>query len=261
MPQNERTWQAAAAANLRAAQKRHTRLGKPKSRKGCLTCKARRVKCDEVQPECNRCRATGRVCGGYAEPSSKSPSPSSTIESQLSPSPELQDDERRQLDFFVSCAAPQLGGSFDRNFWCGSVLQVAQHEPAIRDCLLAISTLYEHPQYVTSFRSNSETRQSAFDLVKRSSSSVNENVELSVDANHAKALKLYNRAIRGFRKRMNDGSTPTTLALVTCILFVCIETIRDHIQPAMFLYQNGIEMLNQLPEPRTTSEDLCKNMT
>jgi hypothetical protein len=31
-----------------------------RSRRGCRTCRARKVKCDEIQPECLRCAAMGR---------------------------------------------------------------------------------------------------------------------------------------------------------------------------------------------------------
>jgi hypothetical protein len=36
-----------------------------KVRTGCLTCKNRRVKCDEARPTCLRCRASGKECLGY----------------------------------------------------------------------------------------------------------------------------------------------------------------------------------------------------
>ncbi|CAI6335773.1 unnamed protein product [Periconia digitata] len=39
----------------------------PKKKTGCLTCKIRRVKCDEIHPACRRCTSTGRKCDGYAE--------------------------------------------------------------------------------------------------------------------------------------------------------------------------------------------------
>ncbi|KAK2757214.1 hypothetical protein FQN54_004728 [Arachnomyces sp. PD_36] len=32
---------------------------------GCITCKQRRVKCDEVKPECHACRRLNLCCGGY----------------------------------------------------------------------------------------------------------------------------------------------------------------------------------------------------
>ncbi|KAJ5949300.1 hypothetical protein N7454_000884 [Penicillium verhagenii] len=45
------------------------KLRTPKSRTktftGCWTCRARRVKCDEEQPHCRRCRLSGWQCQGY----------------------------------------------------------------------------------------------------------------------------------------------------------------------------------------------------
>lgn len=35
---------------------------------GCLTCKQRRLKCDEGRPTCQRCAVSGRSCGGYSPP-------------------------------------------------------------------------------------------------------------------------------------------------------------------------------------------------
>ncbi|PWY85982.1 hypothetical protein BO70DRAFT_312204 [Aspergillus heteromorphus CBS 117.55] len=43
-------------------------MGKPSG--GCGTCRARRVKCDEGRPICNRCRKARRTCSGYRDPHS-----------------------------------------------------------------------------------------------------------------------------------------------------------------------------------------------
>lgn len=40
---------------------------KRRARTGCLTCKARRVKCDEQTPECGRCIAANVACAGYEQ--------------------------------------------------------------------------------------------------------------------------------------------------------------------------------------------------
>ncbi|KIW14609.1 hypothetical protein PV08_07393 [Exophiala spinifera] len=37
----------------------------PKSRNGCISCKARRRKCDETKPFCEQCTRRGLTCGGY----------------------------------------------------------------------------------------------------------------------------------------------------------------------------------------------------
>ncbi|OOF98035.1 hypothetical protein ASPCADRAFT_141883 [Aspergillus carbonarius ITEM 5010] len=41
-------------------------MGKPSE--GCGTCRARKVKCDEARPVCNRCRKAKRTCSGYRDP-------------------------------------------------------------------------------------------------------------------------------------------------------------------------------------------------
>ncbi|PVI01739.1 hypothetical protein DM02DRAFT_336736 [Periconia macrospinosa] len=41
------------------------RKSSTKSRNGCVTCKARRVKCDETKPGCNQCARRRMKCGGY----------------------------------------------------------------------------------------------------------------------------------------------------------------------------------------------------
>ncbi|KHO00691.1 uncharacterized protein MAM_01469 [Metarhizium album ARSEF 1941] len=43
----------------------------PKVRTGCLTCRARHVKCDEGKPECYRCVSSRRPCKGYQELSAR----------------------------------------------------------------------------------------------------------------------------------------------------------------------------------------------
>ncbi|KAF7869989.1 hypothetical protein EAF04_004773 [Stromatinia cepivora] len=45
---------------------RRSRASKPKVKTGCLTCKSRRVKCDEAKPGCLRCVRFGHKCEGYA---------------------------------------------------------------------------------------------------------------------------------------------------------------------------------------------------
>jgi len=37
---------------------------KKRTKTGCLTCRLRRIKCDEGKPECNNCKKSKRQCGG-----------------------------------------------------------------------------------------------------------------------------------------------------------------------------------------------------
>ncbi|VUC30139.1 unnamed protein product [Clonostachys rosea] len=50
------------AQQIRSIHTKLTRRGHTKSRRGCLTCKRRRVKCPEDQPACHNCVRLGLVC-------------------------------------------------------------------------------------------------------------------------------------------------------------------------------------------------------
>ena len=108
-------WRAKVTANLLEARRKNGRIGTKKTRSGCVSCKERRVKCDEEKPECKRCIVAGRRCEGYSvsTPSSRA---SSTPPIQRSPSLILHvgDSQRRTYDFFISCAAPRISGPLDR---------------------------------------------------------------------------------------------------------------------------------------------------
>lgn len=44
-----------------------TKPKQSKSRNGCTTCKAKRLKCDETKPSCEQCRKRNVQCGGYSK--------------------------------------------------------------------------------------------------------------------------------------------------------------------------------------------------
>lgn len=113
----ELTWRANAEAHLLQARQRHSaRLGSKKSRSGCLNCKARRVKCDELRPNCRRCQDTGRPCKYDFHPVSsggqKALAP--LIGTPLSQMMGLREVDRRTFDFFISYTAPRLAGAWDK---------------------------------------------------------------------------------------------------------------------------------------------------
>lgn len=245
---DEAPWRAKAAANLLEARRKNGRLGVKKTRSGCITCKERRIKCDEERPECKKCMLSGRRCGGY------SPSPPSSVSARSgSASPPLQhspsmalhvrEGEKRTYDFFLSCASERLAGPLGKDFWHGYILQLAQTEPLVTDCLLAISTLYEHPQFMVSFRRNPYDRTPADKERSEKLEILHPNVPPPPDKHHARALQKYNEAIRQFKNQIEQGSAAPHLILTSCALFLCIEVIRDNVFAALSLVNNGMKLL------------------
>jgi hypothetical protein len=111
----------------------------------------------------------------------------------------------------------------DKDIWCGKVLVLAQTEPVIRDGLLALSILYQHLQFMKSLLitvSGGEyaTSQDHINLTIR--------VGGQTDVHHAQALP-HNRSMRMLREEATSNTSSQTLALLSCVMFIAIELIKD----------------------------------
>ncbi|KFX92860.1 hypothetical protein V490_05138 [Pseudogymnoascus sp. VKM F-3557] len=222
---------------------------KLKVKTGCITCRIRKVKCDEEKPSCKRCNNTGRKCDGYASPpGSKGSSPEPTLivvraSRQILKQPDIRADvtllpvlgtpeECRFLDFFLCRTAPALSGAFDTSFWSSLLLQLSRSEPAIRHALLAVGSL--HAQYETSSDARPENR-----LIS-----------------HPFTLQQYNQAIRSLKNKLSHGQESVEVTLMCCILFICLECLRNNRELAVNHLQNG---LNILGSARTKETD-CRTV-
>jgi hypothetical protein len=258
MALEDASWQAAAASHLLEARKRNGRIGSRKSRGGCVTCKSRRVKCDEERPLCHRCTSSGRKCEGYADKTSVR-NGRFPVGVPLSQFLALREQDKRTFEYFISWTAPRLAGMLDKNFWCGQILQLAQAEPLVLDSLLAISKLYEHPQYMKDFHQHKREgvnliEQPVGDGMKTPALHSGEH-NLPLDVHHADALRAYNRAIDQFRQKMADGHATPLLALISCVLFICIEVIRDDVFAALALFSKGSDLLKRFSDSSFTSDE------
>ncbi|KAF5008251.1 hypothetical protein FDECE_5449 [Fusarium decemcellulare] len=196
------------------------RKGSQKVRTGCLTCKARKVKCDEAKPKCNRCVTTGRKCDGYLPQKQEEQRPWHNNQHQLLANPSRTfpgvetRDEGRALQYFREIAGPYLSGPTDRYFWTHLVMQFANFEPAVRHSVVAISSLYEQLPGLRQRAGGQDQR-----LV----------------------LTHYNAAIRELKTMTALDKQP--LVLLVCILFICIEFLQSNDEAAIKHCKHGITML------------------
>ncbi|CAJ2504719.1 Uu.00g121130.m01.CDS01 [Anthostomella pinea] len=182
------------------------RKGSSKVRTGCLTCKVRKVKCDEEKPHCRRCVGTGHKCDGYA------PAPGLLWHRPRHLFPDVNDaGERRSLQFFCEGAAPFMAGPMDPYFWTHLVMQFSSFEPAVRHSVVALSALYEQ-------------------VIRRPASDQQE-LDYSV------VLRHYNSAIR----ELKTASEP--LVLMVCVLFTCIDFLRGEREAAIEHVKHGVFIL------------------
>ncbi|KAK3313471.1 hypothetical protein B0H66DRAFT_353006 [Apodospora peruviana] len=209
------------------------RKGSKKVRTGCITCKIRKVKCDEAKPFCIRCTKTGRRCDGYL-PSVKRQRGSSHLAGRgttggfLDPHGSLtvfyewaSADEVRSFQFFQHVTAPCLSGDFDGAFWRVLVLQICQTEPAVKHAVLAVSSLHEGMMRGMVPYAELGDRQSF-------------------------ALWQYNKAIACLLDQMRHADAKPLVPLLTCVLFVCIEFMQSKDRESLIHLEQGRQILGQL---------------
>ncbi|OLN80978.1 Transcriptional regulatory protein moc3-like protein 12 [Colletotrichum chlorophyti] len=207
------------------------RSGTSRVKTGCTTCKIRRVKCDEARPFCTRCLSTGRKCDGYVAPPTINYSwaqllracPPQNVHSAIA-QPNIDGAAaaaERAMNFYQRVAGPAFAGSLNKYFWNSVVLQVSNQEPVASHAVLALSSLYE-----SYCKGEEKKRGNSF------------------------AVWHYNHAIKLLRT-----TTDRALILFVCVLFICIELLRNNHQDAIAHCRHGINILNEVH----TESDFLRN--
>ena len=170
----------------------------------------RHVKCDEARPSCQRCTNTGRKCDGYPQDLTvhSEDSPGQAMLQRISTQIPGNATERRGFNYFVLNTSAELSGYFDTSFWQRILLQASVAEPALRHAVISIGTLHE------SF-ANRELDYS------------------SHSTERGFALNQYTKAIGHLRRSLATGNQAPLTALMSCVLFVCFDSIRGHFESAM----------------------------
>lgn len=173
---------------------------------------------------------------------------------------QMKAKERRAVDFFLSCAGKRLSGVLekDRAFWGGTVLMLAHSEPFIIDSVIAISTLYEYPQYLSSFTGNrAEASFSPIsDVDKILALQTGQPRELPrVNEHRAFALRAYNRALQALRAKVESGKASPVIVLLSSLLFVCIELVQDNVFAVSGLLVKSSELLRLCESSSLTFEE------
>ncbi|ESZ91082.1 hypothetical protein SBOR_8545 [Sclerotinia borealis F-4128] len=212
---------------------KRARASKPKVKSGCITCKARRVKCDETKPQCLRCQKFGRICDGYAH---EIPSRGNMMPIQpriptadfYTPSISLEatEEEGRYFRYFCDRTAYQLPGYFDPTFWNHIILQESHHVTPIRHAVIAVGALKKAIEEASGPHLKINVIQ---DINKK-------HYEFAV-LQHLKAIQALNQYIS------NSNGPQLRTALMACLLFVCFETIQGSYASSVQQTYGGLKLL------------------
>ncbi|RGP79391.1 transcriptional regulatory [Fusarium longipes] len=187
-----------------------------KVKTGCITCRIRRVKCDEDKPNCRRCTSTGRKCDGYPLASwvfGKAPTRPSSIGGN--------DAECHAIYQFRTRIASLLASSFDRKFWMHDLIHNAESFIPVRHALAGLASAY----------------QKSIVLGNHSPT-----CDRFIFEQYDKALKSLHECFQ-IGKRLSR--TQQSAALVANLLFVFLCSLQGLRQEALIHLRNGLALIHE----------------
>ncbi|RDW63314.1 hypothetical protein BP6252_10859 [Coleophoma cylindrospora] len=220
---------------MKAAVAVGTRKQKPggtKVRTGCVTCKARKLKCDEGKPACTRCLKLGFKCGGYLPPKPTGPKiPPGQVKNLLAkqqaplcrtPTQRLfqNNQEYGYFQRFAHESVALLTGVRASDFWTRVVLQASEAESSIRHAATAIGAL----------------------ILKHDG-------DLDRDRREF-AYTQYHKALMGVRKGIITNACDVRTKLISCVLFACFESYHGNNEAAVSQIFAGVEMIDECSRGR-----------
>ncbi|KAF9872110.1 C6 zinc finger domain protein [Colletotrichum karsti] len=204
-----------------------------KSRSGCVTCKKRRIRCDEAKPSCFNCAKSKRECEGYVQKPKASAVPKQVRENRtllIKPNYEshLFTDQLQKDHFDYWMSFTKDFTLFPSDLMSHLMPQIAREEPAVRHAAFAIgaATMGTHS------------------LEQRTSGQ---------GPFMAQALNHYGKAIQIIRNsEQSKKSLPR--ALLTCLLFVTFESLQGNHIAALQHMDHGCKILDQVTRQGVAGE-------
>uniref|UniRef100_A0A0B7K467 Zn(2)-C6 fungal-type domain-containing protein n=2 Tax=Bionectria ochroleuca TaxID=29856 RepID=A0A0B7K467_BIOOC len=217
------------------SQQARSKVRRTRVKTGCATCRKRRIKCDEARPACGRCVLSGWECDGYGAAAQTQPSTvlaqrqrSSIISYSIPFCMPGSRKDRQFLHYYCSQGAAEISGFLSTKFWSETVLRQSHHEPAIRQVLVALSSL--HLQYTTSDAPTST-------LAPKDT------------------LAQYGKGLQMLRKRLGQPSSEgVRIALISSIMLYCFETALGDSNAAILHLDKGLMLLRSVKDI-TNEED------
>lgn len=174
----------------------------------------RRVKCDEQRPNCKRCVSAGWKCTGFA--AAIRPKPESTIQIYNIPFKIPGSRTDRELLHFYCCEAAQCLSRFsDSTLWTELILQRSQHQPVIRNSLVALSSLYR-------------------EYLKVGSNQL---------GNSLQSLQLMAKSHKQLSTYLLTPSASPEAALVCSLIFYVFECLVGNTEQAIWHLDRGLDLL------------------
>ncbi|OBR04880.1 C6 zinc finger protein [Colletotrichum higginsianum IMI 349063] len=255
---------------------RRKRASKPKVRSGCLTCKIRRVKCDERKPTCARCEKADVECDGYikeavdpkrtaeqehlilaaqkassrhllprpdgaASRGRPAPAPAALLSSNP-PFIRVDQSDVPYYDLFRYQLIKDLGGSCQADFWSRIVLNESTRDPCIRESILAIGaisqTIFFDAESSKRFGGLPPSALRPWGTPRSYSTGFLNRHHKAALLHHVKAVSIYRQRIQG----SSADTSPRSIIIMT-LLLIAFEFIQGNMKNVDSLMGTGMRLL------------------
>jgi hypothetical protein len=130
-------------------------------------------------------------------------------------------EEKGYFAWFKCRTASKLPGSFICCFWNKLLFQASLNEPAVLHAVLALSSV--HKSGIINAEGNDPNEQEYF------------------------TLQHYVKSISHLQPHFaTQDRASSRVALITCVVFVCLELLRGHFKTAQIHLQNGLKILEEM---------------
>ncbi|KAI8215638.1 hypothetical protein K4K52_003637 [Colletotrichum sp. SAR 10_76] len=263
------------------------RASKPKVRSGCITCKIRRVKCDEGKPTCNRCAKADIKCDGYVKDAAEQkrvaerdavfraaqrnkvllPRPDPTIAASpvvVRANPgvvQIDTADVSYYDLFRHQLVRDLAGSTHSDFWSRIVMAESARDPCVKESVLAIGAIAQTLFFRTA-RGNTlgSTQPPGMKPWGGGAEMLQAGAAGFLDHHHKAALQHHLRAVSVYRQRIQmgtAGSSPRSVIIMT-LLLIAFEFIQGNMKSVDSLMGTGMRLIEDastLMKRRSSSQD------
>ncbi|KAE9373088.1 hypothetical protein N431DRAFT_438461 [Stipitochalara longipes BDJ] len=237
-------------------QMRH-RTSTEKVRTGCITCKRRRIKCDEAKPHCSNCLKNRGHCEGYiAGQKKKPPGPTQIVWDSMqavrAPQPRMllrldpdsidfrDDVGMRYFDEFTDLVhSPWTTAASNGDLWEVTMLQLAHGNQTLRYAAMAIGALSKW---------HSQTKSESLRAVSVPSLPLVEG-----DMHYFHAVAYYGRSLK-----LQNQKASLEDAVFLSVLLLLFEALRGNRKAAMDHVNHGLALLLTLTTDQGADDRLVK---
>ncbi|KAI6244439.1 Aspercryptin biosynthesis cluster-specific transcription regulator atnN [Erysiphe necator] len=241
------------------------RIRHPKVKTGCITCRIRRVKCDETKPKCMRCCKYGTECGGYPPTPSKNSIRNSKQNRILIPKlqsieghtwlPALNlfesEAEKQYFNVFSNQIAAAIFPYFNCESWIRIINQACTTNSSIRHAAIAIGALGKTYEIARLCKKVGTGERVVLDVQRLSGSEIrlqstsSDDLDKQANVHHRQALEQYDKAIRIMRNDLENGDQDIRTSLIICMIINCFEHIHGNHRSAAIQAQAGLAMVHE----------------